>query len=295
MDEKTILIGVLTKTLNRSEQEVTELLYQEEGGELTLKEGAMDEILSLDSVRVENIKKNAPIDPERLKNEYGRGKKEALDGFEKALKEKYSIDTDKQGVELVDSILAAKSKPTKMTDDEVKKHPLYLELEKSRVPKDEHQKVKDEYEQYKKDVKRNEKFGQIKQLARTKLHEMNPIVSETASVARTREEDFLKKFEAYDYQLDGDSHVVLRPDGTRMEDDHGNVLPFDEFVRRIAVMNYDFPKQDEKGGTGGNEQGTKKPVRITVPKTEEEYVKAYHNAATLEEKVAIKEAYHANK
>jgi hypothetical protein len=78
-----------------------------------------------------------------------------------------------------------------------------------------------------------------------------------------------------------------------MEDGHGNPLPFDEFVHRIAVLNYDFPQQDDKGGSGGDDEGGKKPVRITVPKSDEEYVKAMSNAATLEERVAIKEAYHA--
>ena len=62
MNEKQILLGLLTKTLNRSEQEVTELLYQKgDNDELILKDGAIDEILELDSARVESIKKNAPV------------------------------------------------------------------------------------------------------------------------------------------------------------------------------------------------------------------------------------------
>lgn len=291
MDEKTILIGVLTKTLNRSEQEVTELLYQEEGGELTLKEGAMDEILSLDSVRVENIKKNAPIDPERLKNEYGRGKKEALDGFEKALKEKYSIDVDKQGVELVDSILAAKSKPTKMTDDEVKKHPLYVALEKERVPKEEYDNKVKELEDFKNNIEIEKQYSILKEEARTLLHEMNPIISENSLVAKTREDDFLKKFEKY--RREGD--IILDENGARLEDGHGNPLPFKELVKNVAQANYDFPMQGDKGNTGNNEPGIKKPVHITVPKTEEEYVKMMNQEPDLQKRIAIKEAYHANK
>jgi len=294
MDEKTILIGVLTKTLNKSEQEATDLLYQQDGDELIVKESAMDDILSLDAKRVENIKKNAPVSADRLKNEYGRGKKEALDELESTLKDKYSIDSDKQGVELVDSILSAKSKPTKLSDDEVKKHPLYLDLEKKRVAREEYEKLESDYNNYKNTVEKTKKFSTVKGIARSVLQELKPIVSENPTVARTREEDFLAKFEAYEYQLDSDTPIVIKPDGTRLEDGHGNAKPFKEFVRELAMMNYDFPKQDDKGNTG-QDPDKKKQFSFTIPTNDREYAEAVNNAKTVEEKVAIKEAYHAKK
>ena len=162
MEEKTILFGVLTKTLNRSEQEITDLLYQQEGDELKLKDDVLDEILSLDSVRVENIKKNAPVPKDRLDNEYKRAEKETMTRFEKSLKDKYSVESDKEGVELVDSIISAKAKPGKLSDDDVKKHPLYLDLESRRVPIEDHDKLKKEFSDYKENIDRIKKIDRIK-------------------------------------------------------------------------------------------------------------------------------------
>ncbi|HCC71256.1 MAG TPA: hypothetical protein DEQ09_08920 [Bacteroidales bacterium] len=293
MDEKTILIGVLTKTLNKSEQEVTELLYQGEGENIELRKTIMDDILALDSKRVANIKKNTPVDKERLDNEYKRGQKETLDKFEKSVREKYSSESEKKGVELIDEIISSKQKASKLTDDEVKKHPLYVDLEKDRVTKDEHERVIKEYDDYKKKIERENKFVSIKERARLKLQEMKPIISDNALVAKTREEDFLRKFEIYDYQVDGDNILVLKSDGTRLEDGHGNPLPFNNLIENIAANNYDFPLQDKKGGTGGNVDGDGKPLHITIPKTPEEYSQAIANAQNLDEKIAIKKAYHA--
>jgi len=289
---ENILIGVLTKTLNKSEQELSELLYQTDGDEKVLKESAVDDILALDAKRVENIKKNAPADPERLQNEYKRGQKESMEKIEKTLKETYSFDSEKQGIELIDALLSSQRKQTKMSDDDVKKHPLYMALEKERIPKEKHEAVVKEYNDYKANQERREKFSVIKDRARSLLTDMKPIVSENPTVARTREEDFLRKFEGYDYQVDGDSIVILKPDGSRMEDGHGNPLPFTDMVKNVAQANYDFPKQDPKGGTGGGDNNNP-PKNITVPKTADEYMQAVAAAKTVEEKVAIKEAYHA--
>ena len=159
MNEKQILLGLLTKTLNRSEQEVIELLYQKDDkDELILKDGAVDEILELDSARVVNIKKNAPVPKERLDNEYKRGVKEGLKELESTVKEKYSIDSEKLGIELIDELLADKSKKIKITDDDVKKHPLYLDLEKSRVAKAEFDALKGEYDEFKTNIEKDKKL-----------------------------------------------------------------------------------------------------------------------------------------
>lgn len=296
MDEKTILIGVLTKTLNKSEQEVTELLYQQEGDELKLKDDAMDDILSLDSVRVENIKKNAPVPQDRLENEYKRGQKEAYTKFEKSLKEKYSVESDKEGVELVDSIITAKTKPGKLSDEDVKKHPLYVSLEKDRVPKEELEKVKKDFDNYKNNIEETNIRNTIKNHVANYLDEWKPIVSENPVVARNRREDYLSKFDNYRYQNhdDVDNTLILKSDGSRLEDGHGNPVKLKELARQIAEANYDFPKQDGKGNSG-EEDGKKSILSINVPKNDEEYVAAMNNAKDFAEKKAIREAYYAKK
>lgn len=295
MNEKEILIGLLTKTLNRSEQEVIELLYQKDDkDELILKDGAVDAVLELDSARVENIKKNAPVPKERLDNEYKRGRKEGLKELEGTVKEKYSIDSEKLGIELIDELLADKSKKIKITDDDVKKHPLYLDLEKSRIAKAEYDALKGEYDEFKTNIERDKKFSSIKETASSLLDSMKPIISENPAVAKTRKDDFLKKFESFDYQKDGDDTIILNPDGSRKEDKHGNPVTLEDFVKEIASLNYDFPKQDDKGNGGADDDG-KKSFNFSVPKNDEEYVAAVRGAKTPEERIAIKTAYESKK
>lgn len=291
MNEKDLLLGVLTKTLNRSEQEITELLYQKDGDEYVLKEGVVDEVLNLDSARVESIKKNAPVPKDRLDNEFKRGQKEALKKLEDTVKDKYSFDSEKLGIDLIDDIIADKSKVTKkITDDDVKKHPLYLDLEKSRVAKDEHDRVIKEFNDFKNNIEKTQKFSAVKDKAGSLLDSMKPIVSENPAVAKTRRDDFLSKFESYDYQIDGDNIIILKPDGSRLEDGHGNPLPFEAHVKNVAVLNYEFPKQNDKGN-GGGDGGDNKTFNFAVPKNDAEYRDAIRSAKTLDEKVAIKDAY----
>ena len=74
--EKKLLFGVLTKTLNKSEQEMTDLLYQkaDDSDEMVLKEGALEEILALDVQRVKTIQAGVKPDEKILKDQYSRGK-----------------------------------------------------------------------------------------------------------------------------------------------------------------------------------------------------------------------------
>ena len=285
-----LLIGLLTKTLNKSEQEITDLLYQKEGDELVLKAGVLDEILALDSVRVKSIKDNAPVPKDRLDNEYKRGQKESMEGIEKALKEKYSFDSEKKGIELIDEVLSKQSKASKLSDDEVKKHPLYLTLEKDRVAKADYDAKVKEYADYKNGIERESKFSLIKNKAGDLLDSMKPIVSENPSVAKTRKTDFLTKFEGYDYQQDGDSIIVLDRDGRRLEDGHGNPLPFTEHVKNIALINYDFPAQSDKGNSGSTDDDKSKTYHISVAKSEGDYVTMMRAAKTGEERIAIQQA-----
>jgi len=288
--EKNILLGLLTKTLNKSEQEVTDLLYQKgENDELILKEGVLDVVLELDSVRVDSIKKNAPVPKDRLDNEYKRGQKESMEAVEKALKDKYSLESEKKGIDLIDEVLSKQTKASKMSDDEVKKHPLYLKLESDRIDKETHEKVISEFSEYKKGIEMKEKFSNVKTKAAALLDSMKPIVSENPTVAQTRKSDFLAKFEQYDYQQDGDNIIILKADGSRLEDGHGNPLPFNEHVKNIALINYDFPAQQNKGNSGTDGEKIKS-FNIKSAGSPEEYVAMMRGAKSFEEKSAIQAA-----
>jgi hypothetical protein len=273
MEIKDILIGVLTKTLNQTPDELEELIFNkpQDGAEATIKDDAVDLIISFDSTRVENIKKNVTPDPKLLEGQYSRGKKEALTTFEKELKEQYALDGELQGTELVNAIVDKVKVKPKLTEDEVKTHPLYRSLENDRVAKEEHEKVLSEFAEYKTGHERKEKLFIVKRDVSSVLRTLNPVISTKAEVAATREADFLNKFDAYDFELQDDGNHFVMQNGKRQENAQGHPVLFKDFVQNIASLNYDFKAQDDKGGAGNESKPGSNGENVFTPKSEQDY------------------------
>lgn len=289
---KDLILGFLTKTLNKTSDEVMELIFNpsDDDAEPTLKDGALEVLFDQDTKRVENLKKNVKPDKELLDQQYSRGLKEASTKLEKELKKQYNIESEKQGIELINEIVEAnKEQAAKLSDEEVKKHPLYRNLEKDRVPKETHDKVLKEFDEYKQTQTRQQTFEKIKRDALKHLAPLNPVVSENPEVAKTREEDFLNKFTAYDYEIDENGNHFILKNGERLEDGHGNPVAFKDFVEQKAKSHFEFAKQNEKGSPENKNTKTK----VTVPQSDDEYRKLVAEAKTPEERIALREAYEA--
>lgn len=290
--EKNLLFGVLTKTLNVSEQELTDLLYQkaDDSDEMILKDGALDEILGMDEDRVKNIQANVKPKKEVLEEQYSRGKKETMEAFEKEVKEKYSLESDKIGIELVEEAVSSqvKTKP-KLTDDDVKKHPVYLELEKNSVTKEQYETLKGEFDGFKKNQEKSKKLLEVNEFVLRELELLKPVVSENAEVRINRQKDFLKKFEQWDYQLqDGSDPLILDADGNRIEDGHGNPVAWKDFVKKNASLYYDFKVQDGKGSSGSGGDEGEKFKGIKVPGSKEEYSQMIQDEQDPEKRIEIR-------
>ena len=141
--EAELLKGVLTKTLNLTEEEVSDLLYQkaEDSDELVLREDALTLTLDRDATRIANVKQAVKPDKARLESEYSRGVKETMDRFETSAKELYDISSEAQGLDLVKEIINTVSECNVITDENVKSHVVYIELEKNSVTKKVHEEL----------------------------------------------------------------------------------------------------------------------------------------------------------
>jgi len=291
--EKNLLFGVLAKTLNKSEQELTDLLYKkaDDSDEIILKDDALDLALNLDEQRVKNIQANVKPDKKTLEEQYSRGKKETMEAFEKEVREKYSLESDKIGIELVEEAVSSqvKTKP-KLTDDEVKKHPIYLELEKNSVTKERYETLQGEFDGFKKNQEKSEKLSRVNEFVLRELELLKPVVSENAEVRINRQKDFLAKFEQWDYQLqDGADPLILDAEGNRIEDGHGNPVAWKDFVKKNASLYYDFKVQDPKGSSGSGGDEGEKFKGIKVPESKEEYSKMIQDEPDPEKRVKIRE------
>lgn len=255
-----VLMSFITKAYNKTETELNELIEDETG----VKDDAFENLLTIDSSKVKKLKGDGQL---MFDKGYQKAEAEVKSRVEKAFKEKTGFNDDADSFEeLLDKYIEQQTKNPKksaLTDDDVKKHPAYLALEKERVPKAEYDKVKAEFDDYKAGVSRNEKMNSIKSKVLNKFNTFQIEQIENPTVKAKRTDLFLKEFDAYDYEMDGDNVIIIK-DGKRLEDDHGNLVQFDKFIENTAQEHFVFLKQSPKGSAGNGNPDVKTTHAGTV-------------------------------
>jgi len=118
-EEQKILNDSLSK-LFKIEPETLASLYNE-AGELS----DFSEILKLDAARILKFKSEND-------SQYKRGIKEGAEKIESALREKYELDSELKGVDLVDHLVVKKIEDAKAAGTkDITKHPDYIKLQVS--------------------------------------------------------------------------------------------------------------------------------------------------------------------
>lgn len=254
-----VLMSFITKAYNKTETELNELIEDETG----VKDDAFENLLTIDSSKVKKLKGDGQL---MFDKGYQKAEAEVKSRVEKAFKEKTGFNDDADSFEeLLDKYVEQAKTPAKtaLTDDDVKRHPAYLALEKERIPKAEYDKVKAEFDDYKAGVSRNEKMNSIKSKVLNKFNTFQIEQIENPTVKAKRTDLFLKEFDAYDYEMDGDNVIIIK-DGKRLEDDHGNLVQFDKFIENTAQEHFVFLKQSPKGSAGNGNPDVKTTHAGTV-------------------------------
>lgn len=295
-NEKTVevLTYLATKQFNLTEEEVKEIIMDGE----ELRENAADMLLERDKQRIAKLK-------EEREKKYNEGYQTAEKKFKSHAEELFKKKTGYNGTEdnfeamfdtWFDKTKAELGKKKEVTEDDIKRHPLFIDLESKSISKDQYDKLQQDFETYKREQARNTTMSVITDKAWAVVAAKNPILSENPTVAENRRKDFLSKFCTYDYDFQDDKIVILK-DGKRLEDAHGNLKQFDNFVMELAEMNFDFRKQDDKGNAGNiNKPNGTNVISVNLnPKTDEEYNKAM-DAVTgySQEAVAARKTIHEN-
>lgn len=290
MSDKELLSAFLSQTLKMDESGVASL-YNEAG---ELRSEALDELLKLDVERVSKLKP----DVEKIKNDqYKKGVAEGLGKLEKDFKEKTGFISEKLGVELFLDYAAEQAKAnSKITDDVIKKHPVYITaLDKLKQEREDAIKAEQEkFNQFQQELSKKETFNSVSKKAMELFLSWNPVLSPDQLKAKNQINDFVEKLKNADYDIQGEK-IIITKEGKLLEDGHGNMVEFDKFVRGIADTYYDFHKSDPKGSPNNGNQGQQKPTggsTIVVPKSEAEYNKVIlDKSIPLEERTKISEAY----
>jgi len=280
-EEQKKLEGFLSKTLKIGTEDLASLYN--EAGELV-------DLSVAEKADTERVKKLSGVGTDQ----YKRGIKEGASKIEKAVKDKYDIDSDLEGVELIDFLLTEKVGEAKGTTDDITKHPEFLkhqhEWEKQQKLRDKEwqQKIEDKEREFQK----RSVLSKIEKRALDELARLRPILPEDEKKAQRWKEKYVEEFRAFDYQ-EKDGDFIMLKDGEPLKDSHGHMIAFDEFARETAGGFFDFKAADDRSSSGNKNEPSKPPVK--APKSPDEYFEALKAAKTPEERLAIKVSYENSK
>lgn len=278
------LLEFLSKTLNLDEAGVTSL-FNEDGSP---KDDSLQKMLDLDKARVLKLQKG------KLDEGYNKAKKEVLTQFESSVKEKFGIDSDKQGVELVEEIITAKTpEGEKLTEEQVKKHKTYLDLLES-IPLKVKEAVKTketEFNSYKSQVERKETMTTVKAEVLKLFGEAKVVLPADAAKAEKLKNLFLKEIEAGNYRIDNGRVILLNEKGEDDVDEHGNRKDFTAIMKSKITETFDIEVSDPKGSPGNKGGGGGGGNPTVVVKDEADFQKQYLAATKPEDKIAITQAW----
>lgn len=286
MEIKDLLNGFLGKTLNMPAEKVASL-FNEDG---TVKDTSLNEILALDTTRVQTFKSEATSE---FDNGYKKAQREVLELREKEIREKFGINSNKKGLELIDEIVTAKAGQTVALEPEkVKLHPEYIKLqdELNKRLQETETTWKEKYDSREKEIANEKTFETISKKADSLLAGKYAL-PEDLKLSNNQKKLLLMELKEYGFQPNGEDFVIVDKDGKVKNDAHGNRISFETLINDIA-SNY-WPKLDgqQRQGSGANNNANSNSQAANVYKgkikTEDDYVNEMAKATTPEQRMAI--------
>lgn len=298
---KTIITGLLSKAYNFDNGKIAELFKD---GETELSEDQQKEILQKlldeDAKRVEAIKKSVDTKP-AFQDGFKKAQGEILTKFEKDLKEKFGLESDKMGLELVEELVSKKSEGGQggdVTEDAIKRSKVFQDMESNL--KKQITTVKTEYETKINEIqdgyKAEQTFSNVSQKALQIFNGLNPILPQNKTVADNQVKFFVNTLKDFKFDVQDERIVVMDKDGKVLEDGHGNSRSFEDIVKETASGLFEFKANNGGSGSGNGGQqgqgGSGSSYAGNVPKTFEELEKVMSDASiSIEDRSNIMAEY----
>ena len=298
---KTIITGLLSKAYNFDNGKIAELFKD---GETELSEDQQKEILQKlldeDAKRVEAIKKSVDTKP-AFQDGFKKAQGEILTKFEKDLKEKFGLESDKMGLELVEELVSKKSEGGQggdLTEDAIKRSKVFQDMESNL--KKQITTVKTEYETKINEIqdgyKAEQTFSNVSQKALQIFNGLNPILPQNKTVADNQVKIFVNSLKDFKFDVQDERIVVMDKDGKVLEDGHGNSRSFEDIVKETASGLFEFKANNGGSGSGNGGQqgqgGSGSSYAGNVPKTFEELEKVMgDNSISIEDRSNIMAEY----
>lgn len=287
--------NLVGKILNIPEDKLADL-YESDG--VKLKSDAIDQLVQIDADRIKAIKDANKEELTRMHDTgYSKGKGESLTKYEELLRSEFAIENKElKGIDLVKEIVSKNAK-IEMDEEKIKLHPRYIELERKLtndyMPKAEYDKVKNEFDEFRTQIDKSKVTNTIKTDALKAFRALKPVLSTDPVKATNQENDFIEKFNKFEYEIQTDGNHIIKIDGKRLENANGYPVTFADFVKSQASNYFDFSKQDKKGNAGNGKDDDDDGIIVTLPETEKEYMSMLANEADPKKQVALMHAWEA--
>lgn len=260
--EKKLLNESLSK-LYKPDPEILASLYNE-AGELT----DFSKILTLDEERIKKSKTESD-------NQYKRGIKEGAGKVEKELKEKYEVDSDLLGIDLIDHLVVKKVEEAKTSGTkDITKHPDFIKFQL-----DAEKKLKDRDKEWEqkivlKDAEYNKAklFEKVRERALQNLESRKPILPTDPSKALKWKDTFLNDLRQASYMENNGDIVVLDGEGKALTNAHGHTITFDEYEKDTADKYFEYQVSTDRSGSGNKPPAGAGTGDWNAPKTDEDYM-----------------------
>lgn len=276
--ENLIITGLLSRAYNIDNGKIAELL--KDGEELSKEQQTeiLNKILEIDAQRVDNIKKSVDK-KDAFQDGFKKAKSEVLTEFEKGLKEKFQIESDKTGLELVEDLISKKSEngqSGEITDDAIKRSKVFQDMESNL--KKQITTVKTDYENkinaIQDGYKAEQVFSNVQQKALQIFNGLNPILPQNKTVADNQVKFFVNTLKDFKFDVQDERIVVMDKEGKVIEDGHGNSRSFEDIVKETASGLFEFKQNNGGSGSGnGGNGGQGGSGSFSIPKTFEELEK----------------------
>lgn len=267
---KNLLTEFVSRTLKMDATAVTSALFEQEGDTLKVKPDALQFLTGKDAERIRVMSESAT---EKFQQGYQKAKKEERSIFEKEIRDQTGITSDAVGMDLINEVIASKTKVAEITDEVIQKHPSFIKKEKELIKAKE-----DAVNEILTKQKSERNMGIFITKSLEQLDALNPVLPEDATIAKNQKDLFSKqviqnsKFEI----TDQNDIILLNADGTRMNDQHGHPIEFKEYVKTNASNYFQFRAADDRSAGGDPNKkggaGTGGAGSITKPATRAEYL-----------------------
>ncbi len=288
--EFDLLKGFAAKTLNIAEGDFNSLFNEEK--ELV----TVAPLLEAHKSRVAKTKIE-------LSDQYSRGKKETMENVESKLKEKFAIDENSplfelKGDDLFENIVNAEvlkvKEKSKLKDDDFEKHPKFVSLlqqhakEKKEIESTWQKKLEDK----EREISRTQTMQVIEEVVLLEWGKLNPILPSDPVKAANQKKMFIDKFKDADYLIQPDKTIVLLDkEGKPLQDEHGNPVLLSARVKSEHDKYFESAASDPRSSTAIVKSKEGEIKKVYDIKTEENYLEAFRQAKTPEERISITEAW----